>query len=265
MNLEQLHSSAEELERRLRLQTFPIAVKLLKTEADIPEGATRPKRDLGYHLNLCQAFAMSRREGKTMAMLKEDMWCFGPVIGYGLAEPPEYFLEGHNRFPRDVATLEAGSNFAHEFPRLETGKFIGVASASLTAANFEPDVVIIYCNSAQLGLLLQGMQYGDGRALQTALCPHAACVYSVVPAIKHRRYQVSIPCGGERKTAMAADDEMIFSVPGEQMEDLMLGLRHNAENGATLPLAHSMMPESEQPPGYGKTARMMGMDWVTSG
>jgi hypothetical protein len=47
-----------------------------------------------------------------MAMLKEDHWCFEPVVGYGLGEPPEYFLEGHNRYPRDVETLAAGKTYA---------------------------------------------------------------------------------------------------------------------------------------------------------
>ena len=46
----------EELERRLRLKTFPVAVRLLHTEADIPNSATRPLADLGHHLSLCQAF-----------------------------------------------------------------------------------------------------------------------------------------------------------------------------------------------------------------
>lgn len=87
----------EDLERRLRLKTFPLALKLLERERDIPAEAMRPLKDFGHHLSLCQVFQMSRREGRTMAMLKEDHWCCEPVIGYGLGEPPAYFLEGHNR------------------------------------------------------------------------------------------------------------------------------------------------------------------------
>ncbi|NIM05156.1 MAG: hypothetical protein GTN65_05965, partial [Armatimonadetes bacterium] len=84
---------------RVRLKTFPLALKLLEKEGDIPDGAKRPLRDFGYHLSLCQAFQISRRDGATIAMLKEDNWCFEPVVGYGLGEAPQYFLEGHNRFP----------------------------------------------------------------------------------------------------------------------------------------------------------------------
>jgi uncharacterized protein (DUF169 family) len=103
MDLSAYHGFGEELEGRLRLKTFPVAMKLLENESDIPEGAIRPLKHFGHHLSLCQAFQLSRREGQAMAMLKEDMWCFEPVIGYGLAEPPEYFIQGHNRYPKDVA------------------------------------------------------------------------------------------------------------------------------------------------------------------
>jgi uncharacterized protein (DUF169 family) len=157
----------EELERRLRLKTFPLALKLLEKEEDIPEGAKRPKKDFGHHLSLCQTFQMSRREGKIMAMLKEDHWCFEPVVGYGLGEPPDYFMQGQNRYPKDVATPEAGRHYAEEFPRLEVGKYIGIASAPLRATNFEPDIVMVYCDSTQLCLLLLGREYKEGYNLKS--------------------------------------------------------------------------------------------------
>ncbi len=76
---ETYRSFGEELERRLRLKTFPLALKILKGEGEIPGGAQRPLRDWGYHLSLCQGYQMSRREGTVLAMLKEDMWCPEPV------------------------------------------------------------------------------------------------------------------------------------------------------------------------------------------
>ena len=87
------HKYGEELERRIRLQTFPLAVKLLARETDTPPRAERPLRDWKYHVPLCQGFAVSRKQGTTVAMFKEDMWCFEPVVGYGWDDPPQYFLE----------------------------------------------------------------------------------------------------------------------------------------------------------------------------
>jgi len=56
MRLSVLHEYGEELEKRLRLQTFSLAVKLLEKEEDIPKGTKRPMKDFGYHLLLCQGF-----------------------------------------------------------------------------------------------------------------------------------------------------------------------------------------------------------------
>ena len=41
----------EELERQLRLKTFPLALKLLEKEGDIPNGAQRSVRDFGESLS----------------------------------------------------------------------------------------------------------------------------------------------------------------------------------------------------------------------
>ena len=102
IDLDKMHRDAEDLERYLRLQTYPLAIRLLRSESEIPEEARRPKRDEGCQYNACQAFALSRRNGFTMALLKEDMYCFEPVIGYGMGEPPQEFLDGQNRYPGDV-------------------------------------------------------------------------------------------------------------------------------------------------------------------
>jgi len=259
MNLEYLQNWAEEISRRICLKTFPIAVTLVEKQEDIPEEAMRPMRDLGYHLPLCQGYAMSRREGMLVAMLKEDMWCFEPVVGYGLTEPPQYFLEGHNRFPQDVETLEVGRNYASDFPRLPVGKYIGVLSAPLRTANFEPDLVMIYCDSAQLSLLLLGREYKEGHDLKCSLSSHAACVYSVVPVIQTGECRVAIPCRGDRYFAIAGDDELVFAIPRHKLEDLIVGLRYLETTGSKLPRNYHMRPEPEMPESYAKIARMVGM------
>jgi uncharacterized protein (DUF169 family) len=258
--LRALHGYGEEIERRLRLRTLPIAVKLLEKEADIPKGAVRPKKDLRHHLSTCQSFAMSRREGTLIAMLKEDMWCFEPVIGYGLAEPPQYFLDGHNRFPESVMTLEAGSVWARAFPRLETGKYIGILSGPLATANFEPDLIMMYCQPGQLTLLLYAATCIDGHDIKSTLSGHAACVYSVVPVIQNGKCQVTIPCRGDRETGLTQNDELIFSVPLGTVEELLSALRYLDSYDIRLPYRFSMLPEHELRESYTKIGRMIGMD-----
>ena len=258
--LETLHKYGEELEGRLRLKTFALAIKLIEKEEAIPEGAVRPLRDLGYHMPLCQVYATSRREGTLMAALKEDMFCFEPVVGYGMAEPPQYFLDGHNRFPQDVESLEVGKNYASDFPRLPVGKCIGVVSAPLKTANFEPDVVIVYCDSAQLSLLLLAREYKIGYDLKQSLSSHAACVYSVVPVIQTGECRVAIPCRGDHYFGIAGDDELVFGIPIRKLDDLMTGLRFLETTGSKLPKNYSMQHEPEFPESYMKIARMVGIN-----
>jgi uncharacterized protein (DUF169 family) len=249
-----------ELDRRLRLKTFPLALKMLETEKDIPEGFLRPVKDIGQHLSACQGFQISRRQGEPLAMMKEDMWCPEPVIGYGFEEPPEYFLQGNNRFPHDVATLESGSHYALEFPRFEAGKYTGIASAPLEKANFEPDVVMIYCDSTQLSLLLLGREYKNGYNLKCNLSSHAACVYGVVPAMKNNDYQVAIPCRGDRYSALAGEEEMIFTIPRNRLEELLEGLRYVDSTGSRLPRGYNLKYEYPLRESYAKMAEMMGME-----
>jgi len=248
----------EELERRLRLKTAPLALKLLEREHEIPAGAKRPLKDFGHHLSLCQAFQLSRRTGVTVAMLREDHWCCEPVIGYGLGEPPAYFLDGHNRYPRDVASLEAGRHYAEEFPRVPVGKYVGSISAPLRATPVAPDLVMIYCDSAQLCLLLLGREYHDGYNLKCEISGHAACVYGVVPALQAGECRVAVPCRGDHYRAMAGDDEMIFTVPVTKLEALLDGLRSIEKTGSKLPTGYSYLPEYPLPDSYRKIAGMMG-------
>jgi uncharacterized protein (DUF169 family) len=247
----------KELERRVRLKTFPLAVKFLKNKEGIPKEAQRPQKDFGHRLMLCQAFQLARREGITMAMLAEDMWCHEPVIGYGLQKPPDYFFEGHTRYPGDVATLEAGGHYADEFPRLEAGTYVGVVSAPLNSTTFEPDIVMIYCDGAQLSLLLLAREWKDGYNLPCNLSSHAACVYGVVPVILSGQCQVAIPCRGDHYGAMAGDEEMIFTIPKRKLEDVMAGLRYVDKNDSRLPHGYHLPKEFPQPDNYEEIARIM--------
>ena len=256
-----LHNYGKELEKRLRLWTYPLAIKLLEKEEDIPEGAVRPLRDLGYRLMACQAFAMSRWEGATIATLKEDMWCFEPVVAYGIEKPPQYFLDGYSRYPQQNKTLEAGSNAAHEFPCLEYGKYIGIVSAPLTTTNFEPDLVIIYCDSEQLDLLLYARQYLDGHNLKCTLSHAAGCVFAVVPVMQNGDCNVAVPCPGDRYRGHAQNFEIVFTVSKEKLGELLSGLIYldEGDRGLTLPGSHDMNLEPVMTEAYEKIGEMLGI------
>jgi uncharacterized protein (DUF169 family) len=77
-----------------------------------------------------------------------------------------------------------------------------------------PDLVIICSNTVQLVILPYGIPYHDGTDLHTTLSSHALRVYTVVCCVQEGKTWVSLPCMGNRRVALAEDDEIIFSHPG---------------------------------------------------
>lgn len=255
--LSEFNSYGEDLERLLLLRTAPMAVKMLEKEADIPEGAIRPLKDRGVHLAQCQAFAMSRRQRATVAMLKEDNWCWAPLIGYGLTELPE----DYDVIPFMIEDPEAAKNHVKNFPRLEYGKYIGIVSAPLKTANFEPDLVLIYSNTAQLRSMLMAVKVKKGFMVTSQFDPIDSCVYSVVSVIQDGQYRITLPDPGDYERAMAGEDEIIFSVPADKMDELMTGLRRFEErNMGHTKFAMDMRPDFPRPEFYKKLFEMWGLD-----
>jgi len=251
----------EGLARFLGLRSKPIAVRLLRNEAEIPENAIRPMRDLGSHMSLCQAFSRARRQGDTIAMLLQDHWCVEPVIGFGYGEPPEYFMSGANRYPASASSLEAGSHWAHIMPKLEPNKYAGVLCAPWETANFEPDTVLIYCDPAQLTHLMISVNWIDGNDVVSQISGHSACVYAVVPAIKNNDFHITVPCIGDRKRAAAQDNEMIFSCPPDKASALLEGLHGTSTTQVGFPIYHDMALEYPLAPAYRKIGEMMGIEY----
>jgi uncharacterized protein (DUF169 family) len=261
-NLAEIREQASELEHLLRLQSLPLGIKMLKSGDEIPEEAQRPVKDMGFHLNFCQALALSRRNGLVIAQTIEDMWCFEPVVGFGFVKPPKRFLEGYNRYPSSARSLEAGATWARNMPRFQHGQYFGILPAQLKRANFEPDIFVVYGAPAKMNQIMLAKNWLDGKDIAPVLSSHAACVYYVVPPIKEKKWHMSIPCGGDLRRASCEDYNMIFSAPMEIITDLLEGLEAIKKDGFGLPLHISASIEYPLEKSYIEIANSMGMDWV---
>jgi uncharacterized protein (DUF169 family) len=248
-NLSDFNRYGEEIEKFMLLRTAPIAVKMLEQERDIPEGAFRPRKDRGYHLAQCQAFSLSRRQRKTVAMLKEDNWCWGPLMAYGLVDPgiAEKYPELKNEVPK--------------IPKIEHGKYVGIVSAPLKSAGFIPDIVLIYSNNAQLNNMLHALSFGGEGKVTSPLYPIASCALSVVPALSGQ-YCVTLPDPGELGRAMAGEDEIIFSVPQNKVATLVAQLQMFEENhfGYKEHAFWETYPDFPRPEFYKNLFRECGLD-----
>ncbi len=245
-----------EIEKLLLLKTSPIAIKMLEKEEDIPEGAFRPLRDEGIHIAQCQAFALSRRQRMTVAMLKEDSWCPAPISAYGMVTPREVYPG----FPHVVEDRQAAEKLAETSPEFEYGKYVGIVSAPLKNADFKPDVLIIFSNVTQLRNILYAVKYKEGCLVNTVLDPLRSCVFSIIPVMQTGECRVTIPDPGEYLRTMCGDDEIIFSAPGNKVESLVSGLQHfcGLKQGYA-DLYFDMRPDFYQPEHYRKMFETWGL------
>ncbi len=97
--------------------------------------------------------------------------------------------------------------------------------------------------------------------MSSQLDPINSCVYAVVDVMLTGRYRISLPCAGEQQRAMPGEDELIFSVPKDKIEDLILELRQWGKRGAGYTYSSfEMRPDFPRPEFYKELFRIWGLD-----
>jgi uncharacterized protein (DUF169 family) len=258
--LEDIHKFGKELEQWLRMRVHIIAIKMLKNENEIPEEAIIPTRDWGHKYALCQSLARSQRDGLTIAMFKNDMWCFEPVVGFGFSENISNFLEGEHCYPDSVRDPKFAPILCGSMPRINYGEYMGIVSAPIHTCTFMPDVIFMHVNGMMANQLLIIKNWIDGKDLYAQLSGHASCVYAIVPPIQNHECTIAIPCKGDRRLAFAQDDEIIFSLVPELLPEFIDGIKFLEENKWGLPMIQEYKEEYAITSKYVELSQKLGMN-----
>ena len=263
MDIKKMNADAVEIYEKLRLDTKPIGVKFVKTLEEIPEGAVFPRRDLGAPIAYCQATALARVKEMTVAMGKQDNWCWCPIAAMGFCESDEgtpggdLIIEKALGFRDDKEKAKA---WWANFPKLPTGVHDYVILAPLDVATFEPDVCLVYSNTLQVVWELGGIRFKTGDYVHCKLDSIDSCVHSVVEPILDGQYKVTFPDPGERARALAREDEVIVSMPGEKFEEFCDGIRETEFMYNNLKKHIGMVYGGEVPPFYHELFGIWGID-----
>lgn len=225
MTVENCREMGLELEQQLLLRYSPIALKLIYDESEIPEGTIRPWQDEGNRLAMCQAFALVRRNRKAYTLLKEDHWCVWPLVSYRICPLDEADVEymGTKFFMKDP---RRGVRFLQEeYPMLEGKTPIGFSIAPLRSCTFEPDLVCIYCNPAQIRSLLMAAKFDSGEMLKVTLDPVDSCVHSTIPVLNGQDFNITFPDPGEYERGLTDENEVMFTLRSEKLPVLTQTLK----------------------------------------
>ena len=225
------------LRRCINTETFPVAIKILKEKGEIPSGTRTPLKDLKVKMAHCQAQAIARKYGWTIAMTKEDLGCAisGHNYGWEIADQEGAidFLTRMNYAGDRAAALK----ILQSHRALEPGQCEAVVYSPLEWSKIEPDVILIYLNPAQLMRCLHGSTQRTGQPVSSTFSGRAAsCTEGVLGAFLDQSPKVVVPGNGDRVWATTQDHEMAYAIPSSHLKDLVEGLAKTHEKGIRYPI-----------------------------
>lgn len=237
------------LNNYIRPLTFPVAIKMLKSEAEIPEKTRRPFQQMKKRIAICQGIGMARKLGWAIAMGKEDMQCSLGAAPFGFFKNIDFFNEGNLAAGMFTASKEAGKKEEDLIDRFDFGVNSHILVAPLSRAAFEPDLLMIYGNPAQIMRLIQGALYNEGGAIQSSAMGRLGCA-AIITVIKNDECRFLVPGNGDRIFGMTQDWEMSFMIPASKVDAVLDGLAKTHKGGIRYPITSFFNFEATFPPSY---------------
>ena len=235
----------------IKHQTHPLAIKLLRREDGIPEGAKSPVRDYGVPFSLCQALALSRKEGLTIVLDKNSQSCPIALAGLGFVRPEE-FLNGNYRLAPTNQSPEARKKIAGSLPRFPFGKYQHILISPIKTASFDPDVIVFYGSGAQVMRMIQAAVFSSGKGLTSMATGSGGCLLPIVASMLEEECKFAVPGNGDRRLGLVADGDLGFGMPRERFEEVINGLKLSQEGKQTYPISPGYLKlEYQLPPSYG--------------
>ncbi len=227
-----------QLNKYLRLATFPVAVKLLEdpNELDNIKFLKRPETKMV----ICQLFSFSRYYGWTMGCNKEDNICPLADISLGFEESHKLFEEGAFFIGRYNETKEAAKKTTQTIPKIPFGKYKAIISGALHRIDFDPDLILIWANSAQIMRIIQGYLWKKGGRISMSTFCDGVCADTISNALLTNDLQIAFPCLGDRRYGNATDNDLIASIPIGISDEIIIGMEETHKAGTRYPIPYQI-------------------------
>ncbi len=225
------------MEQLLRLRSSPVAFKMLEKKEELDDIPHMRRNQ--HKATLCQLITLARNSHWTVGAELDDF--LGPVCPsvIGLTEPSEIYKDGTFRSIVWVKTKEDGKKYEGSIPRLPLGKYEAVAMAPLVHRPFEPDIVLIYANPAQMMLLINSLQFEDYEVMQFYCVGETSCSDAIARCYLDNKPSLTIPCFGERRYGHAQDEDLVMALPAGMMEKALRGMEALHRRGIRYPISYA--------------------------
>jgi uncharacterized protein (DUF169 family) len=245
------------LGRYVRPDTFPLAIRMIKPGEALPEGVKVPSKSMGEQWIVCQSIGVARRYGWAIAVGKEDVICPLAAIAFGFRKANSEYLKGFVSVGMYCKDEAAASSTEASTWKFEPGTYDYVCIAPLNRANFEPHVISVYANSAQVMRLAHASLYKRGGRLVSSTSGRLDCAEIIIQTLSTNEPKVILPCNGDRVFGMAQDHEMAFAFPWTYAREMIEGLEGTHKGGTRFPITVAMRDTVTMPKTYQELMTML--------
>jgi uncharacterized protein (DUF169 family) len=220
----------EDLNTYIRPNSFPIGINLVKHLKDLPQGARKRR----FKINVCQLGGFARLGACTCGLLPTPDRVIKGVLGEKV----------YQKDPKAAAAMQRA------LPKLRS-VYRAVACYALgTVEGVDPDVIMVYVDSAQAMRLTQAALWHKGGSLQTPSVGDAGmCGIGIAYVMQTKGVAREIPCLGDRRFAAVQDHELFFSWHRNRAEEIIEGLEGTHKGGIRYPIP-TALDEFPMPPNY---------------
>jgi len=227
----------QRMERLMRLKSFPVAFKLLEDKTALSEIPF--VRRVKNKSTLCQMINLVRNFDWTVGADLDDFMSVVCSSIIGLSGTPDYMKDGTFRSIVWTKSRADAKKYEAAIPRLPVGDYEAVAMAPLAYNPFDPDIVLIYANPAQMMLLINALQFENYEVMQFFCVGESSCSDVIARCYLDGKPSLSIPCYGERRYGHAQDDELAMAIPAAMMDKALRGLEALYRRGIRYPISYA--------------------------
>ena len=209
------------IEENVKLTCKVVAVKLLASKDDLPDGYNLIEEKV-RHCEMVRKASLGEKFYSTI----DEQTCLGGAGAIGLRDMPPKLASGEKYFElgrfKDLETAKA----ATEELSVIKDRYWGIIYSPLDMATFTPDVVLIITEPVGGMKLAQSIVYSSGDKVRPnfagiqSLCGDALANPFITGGVNF-----TLGCDGSRKAADIKDNEMTIGISGEKIAEVISNLQ----------------------------------------
>lgn len=208
------------IESKIKLDAKPVAMKLIKTEKDLPEGIDLIDEKI-RHCEMVRKASL----GSTFYSTLEQQQCLGGAGAIGLRDMPPKLANGEKYFSLGrFQDLETAKKLTSKLSIIEDIHW-GIIYAPLDDADFEADVIEIITEPVGGMKLAQSIVYKTGEKINPSFAGiQSLCGDAFANPYINDGVNFTLGCDGSRKSADIKDEEMAVGISKAKIKEVINGL-----------------------------------------